>query len=106
MGQERYAQNRPLERQGRRIQRYFITSDADPMHSLRKHLAIVLLILPSAAFAQARVEWASLVIDFSSQKGTKEYSAEQILGKPDKCPASGDSPCAWVPATDDGVVEE
>jgi len=76
------------------------------MHHFPKYLALVLFILPSAAFAQARIEWASLVIDFSSQKGTKEYSAEQILGKPDKCPASGDSPCAWVPATDDGVVEE
>ena len=46
------------------------------------------------------VQWASEVISYSSQAGTKEYSAQQVLGKPNKCPASGDSPCAWFGKTD------
>ncbi len=46
------------------------------------------------------VEWASQVIGFSSQKGTKQYSAAQVLGIPNKCPATGDSPCAWQAAYD------
>ncbi|HZK75548.1 MAG TPA: OmpA family protein [Candidatus Kapabacteria bacterium] len=50
-----------------------------------------------------RVEWASEVLGYSSQKapyGSHQNSAEQVLGKPNKCPATGDSPCAWLPASD------
>ncbi|MDP4220806.1 MAG: OmpA family protein, partial [Bacteroidota bacterium] len=46
------------------------------------------------------VQWASEVISVSSQIGTKEYSAKQVLGKPNKCPAAGDSPCAWYGKSD------
>jgi OmpA-OmpF porin, OOP family len=46
------------------------------------------------------VQWASKVISFSSQVSPKEYSAQQVLGKPNKCPASGDSKCAWFGASD------
>src|SRR5690349_13530869 len=61
----------------------------------------VLSILFSEAIAQeADVQWANEVISFSSQVGSKEYSAEQVLGRPNKCPASGDSPCAWVGKSD------
>lgn len=57
------------------------------------------------------VEWASEVLGYSSQKapyGSHQYSAEQVLGKPNKCPATGDSPCAWLPASDpdQGTQEE
>ena len=60
---------------------------------------ILLLVLASSAYSQ-EVQWASEVISFSSQIGTKEYSAQQVLGKPNKCPASGDSPCAWLGKSD------
>ena len=57
------------------------------------------------------VQWASEVLGYSSQKaayGNRQYSAEQVLGKPNKCPATGDSPCAWLPANDpdQGTQEE
>ncbi|MFI5201093.1 MAG: OmpA family protein [Candidatus Kapaibacterium sp.] len=57
------------------------------------------------------IEWASEVLGYSSQKapyGSHQYSAEQVLGKPNKCPATGDSPCAWLPANDpeQGTQEE
>ena len=57
------------------------------------------------------VEWASEVLGYSSQKppyGAPQNSAEQVLGKPNKCPATGDSPCAWLPANDpdQGTQEE
>src|SRR5579872_6974387 len=58
-----------------------------------------LLIAISDCFGQ-EVQWASEVISFSSQIGIKEYSAQQVLGKPNKCPASGDSPCAWFGKSD------
>ncbi|MEI8135514.1 MAG: OmpA family protein [bacterium] len=55
--------------------------------------------LSTALYAQ-NVQWASEVISVSSEVGKKEYSAKQVLGKPNKCPAEGDSPCAWVGASD------
>jgi outer membrane protein OmpA-like peptidoglycan-associated protein len=61
--------------------------------------SIVLLSVISDCWSQ-EVQWASEVLNFSSQIGTKEYSAKQVLGKPNKCPASGDSPCAWFGKSD------
>jgi len=46
------------------------------------------------------IEWASEVLDFSSEFSPKEHSANQVLGVPNKCPATGDSPCAWLPKSD------
>jgi len=43
------------------------------------------------------IEWASEVIDFSSQKSPKEFSADQVLGVPN---STGDSPCSWRPLND------
>ena len=53
----------------------------------------------SASYGQ-EVQWANEVLSVSSQMGPKEYSAQQVLGKPNKCPASGDSPCAWFGKSD------
>ncbi|MBT1701596.1 OmpA family protein, partial [Fulvivirgaceae bacterium PWU4] len=43
------------------------------------------------------VQWASKVIDFSSELTPVQYAAKQALGKPDVLPAGGQSPNAWVP---------
>lgn len=66
-----------------------------------------MLAAPVLVFAQD-VEWASTVVDFSSQKGEKGYSAQQLLGKPNASPATGDSPCAWASGADldDGGEQE
>lgn len=43
------------------------------------------------------VQWASKVIDFSSELTPVQYSAKQVLGKPDVLPAGGQNPNAWAP---------
>ncbi|MCH8318542.1 MAG: PD40 domain-containing protein, partial [Bacteroidetes bacterium] len=56
--------------------------------------------LPTAYCQLPTVQWASTVIDFSSQYGPKQYSAKQVLGPPNKLPAHGSSPCAWAARLD------
>ena len=43
------------------------------------------------------VQWASKVIDFSSELTPVQYSADQALGKPNVLPAGGQNPNAWTP---------
>jgi outer membrane protein OmpA-like peptidoglycan-associated protein len=43
------------------------------------------------------VQWASSVIEFSSELTPIQYSAKQALGKPNVLPAGGQSPNAWAP---------
>ncbi len=43
------------------------------------------------------VQWATKVIDFSSELTPVQYSAQQALGKPNVLPAGGQSPNAWAP---------
>lgn len=59
-------------------------------------LAIVFLNLTVQSSAQS-LQWATKVIQFSSQLSPVQYSAEQALGKPNVLPAGGESPNAWVP---------
>jgi len=62
---------------------------------------IILLIAGYAfvynAISAQNVQWASKVLDFSSQKYHKEFAARQILGKPNAMPQGGHSNCAWIP---------
>ena len=44
------------------------------------------------------VQWASRVLDFSTQLSEYQYSATQVLGKPDVLPDYGDNPNAWLPS--------
>jgi len=71
---------------------------------------LTLVLISVTAYAQ-NVQWASEVLSFSSRikiegsswingRWTHEYSPEQVLGKPNKCPANGDSPCAWIGGSD------
>jgi OmpA-OmpF porin, OOP family len=43
------------------------------------------------------VQWANKVIEVSSELTPVQYSAEQILGKPNVHPAGGQNPNAWTP---------
>ena len=64
---------------------------------MRKLLVLFLgVIMPFMAFSQD-VQWASEVIEFSSELTPIQYSAEQVLGKPSVLPAAGESPTAWTP---------
>lgn len=61
---------------------------------------ILLLLWATAitfvSFAQ-EVEWAGSVLDHSSQFSVRQYSAKQIIGKPNVLPNLGASPNAWSP---------
>ena len=48
------------------------------------------------SFSQT-VQWASKVIEFSTELTSVQYSAQQILGKPNVLPAGGQNPNAWTP---------
>lgn len=57
---------------------------------------IVLITFKFSADAQV-VQWASKVVEFSSELTPVQYSAEQALGKPNVLPATGQNPNAWTP---------
>jgi OmpA-OmpF porin, OOP family len=58
--------------------------------------AFAICCLCSSASAQT-IQWATKVIEFSSQLTPVQYSAQQALGKPNVLPAGGQNPNAWVP---------
>jgi hypothetical protein len=64
---------------------------------MRYILTLILgVILPFATLSQD-IQWASKVIEYSSELTPIQYSAEQVLGKPTVLPAAGESPTAWTP---------
>ncbi len=62
----------------------------------KKLFFVGLLFLPIILSAQT-IQWASKVLEFSSQLTPVQYSAEQVLGKPNALPAGGQNPNAWTP---------
>lgn len=69
-------------------------------------LSIFAFFLISESFSQ--VQWAEKVIAVSSEKkgASKQYKAEQVLGKPNVLPGFGSSPCAWSPDLADNDIRE
>jgi OOP family OmpA-OmpF porin len=67
--------------------------------SLRFAFITAVLAFSSTLFAQ-EVQWATEVLSFSSELSTPRHSVQQVLGRPDKCPASGSSPMAWAGKAD------
>lgn len=59
--------------------------------------AIIVLFFSSFGASAQVVQWASKVIEFSSELTPAQYSAQQVLGKPNVMPAGGQNPNAWVP---------
>lgn len=65
---------------------------------MKRVLLVVAVIATCFITTQAQtVQWASKVLDFSSELTPVQYSAKQALGKPDVLPAGGQSPNAWAP---------
>ncbi|HYG03126.1 MAG TPA: OmpA family protein [Chryseosolibacter sp.] len=61
-------------------------------------IALCLLFLTGSLLSSAqKLQWASKVIEFSSELTPVQYSAQQVLGKPNVLPAGGQSPNAWTP---------
>jgi OOP family OmpA-OmpF porin len=59
--------------------------------------AIIILFAMSYGASAQVVQWASKVLEFSSELTHAQYSAQQALGKPNVMPAGGDNPNAWMP---------
>ncbi len=79
---------------------------------LRKIAALlipVFLFSTRPLLAQSE-QWASKILGYSSEYRPgpygKEYRAVQVLGRPNKLPGVGDSPCAWAPAQVNSINEE
>ncbi len=65
---------------------------------MRRLLPTILLIAAFSHYSKGQVvQWASKVIEFSSELTPVQYSANQALGKPNVLPAGGQSPNAWAP---------
>jgi len=65
---------------------------------MRRFLPSLLLVILISGYAKGQVvQWASKVIEFSSELTPIQYSANQALGKPNVLPAGGQSPNAWAP---------
>ena len=73
--------------------------------ALRFHFVWLLCLLSLTAAAQ-EVQWASEVVRFSTEYTRKQFAAKQVLGKPDKLPAFGESAVAWAPSTPDNPAGE
>ena len=65
---------------------------------MKRILVTTLLLTGFSLLSKAQVvQWASSVIEFSSELTPIQYSAKQALGKPNVLPAGGQSPNAWAP---------
>lgn len=61
---------------------------------------ILVCAIFSMAFCQLQgqtVQWANKVIEFSSELTHAQYSAKEILGRPNVMPYGGQNPSAWTP---------
>lgn len=65
---------------------------------MKRYLLSLLLIAVLSHYTKAQVvQWATKVVEFSSELTPVQYSANQALGKPNVLPAGGQSPNAWAP---------
>jgi outer membrane protein OmpA-like peptidoglycan-associated protein len=65
---------------------------------MKRILFVILIFLACLAPTVAQtLQWATTVIEFSSQLTPNQFSAQQALGKPNVLPAGGENPNAWVP---------
>ncbi|MBP7400149.1 MAG: OmpA family protein [Chitinophagales bacterium] len=61
----------------------------------------LLQFISANVFAQEDIYWAHSVVDFSSQRSDKFFSAQQLLGKPNTIPDYGFSTSAWMPGNEE-----
>lgn len=63
---------------------------------MKKLLLWAVVLSTSSTYAQT-VQWASKVLEVSSELTPIQYSAKQVLGKPTVLPGGGLNPGAWMP---------
>lgn len=67
------------------------------LYNMKRFFVVVFLFF-YIQFANGQiVQWATEVVEFSSELTPIQYSAAQALGKPNVLPAGGESPSAWTP---------
>ncbi len=65
---------------------------------MKKLLFSSFFVLGTICFSSAQVvQWATKVLEFSSELTPVQYAANQALGKPNVLPAGGQNPNAWTP---------
>ncbi len=64
---------------------------------IRKLVVLFLLVVIHQAQAQ-EIQWASKVLEFSSELTSVQFSANQVLGRPTALPGGGENPTAWTPS--------
>jgi OOP family OmpA-OmpF porin len=65
---------------------------------MKRILLSILILVGTSHILQAQaVQWATKVIEFSSELTPVQYSAQQVLGKPNVLPSGGQNPNAWTP---------
>ena len=62
-----------------------------------KNIFLIALLLISVTSFSQNIQWADEVLDFTSQFGKRQYSVDQVTGKPNVLPNLGASPNAWAP---------
>ncbi len=67
----------------------------------RRVLVIFWMMLGCWLSLAQDVQWAAEINEFSSERSPKQYSAQQVLEKPNVFPAGGENPNAWSPQKDD-----
>jgi len=67
----------------------------------RRILFSIFTFLTFFAAQAQETQWVSKIIEASSELTPREYSAEQIIGKPNVSPGTVDNPNAWMPFRDD-----
>ncbi len=60
-------------------------------------LPLLLVVCFNLVSNAQKLQWATKVIEFSTELTPVQYSAQQVLGKPNVLPAGGQSPNAWTP---------
>ncbi len=64
---------------------------------MRRRLLLIIFCIISGLASAQNVQWASEVIEFSSELSPMQYSATQALNKPNVLPHGGENPNAWTP---------
>lgn len=75
----------------------FIANSKLKLCMRRIFLSLLLMGLLTQYAKGQVVQWASKVVEFSSELTPIQYSAAQTLGKPNVLPSGGQSPNAWAP---------
>ena len=60
-------------------------------------LSFLILVGIAVSLQAQEVQWATKVLEFSSELTPVQYSAQQVLGKPNVLPSGGQNPNAWAP---------